>query len=74
MAKDKLNKKNMTDEVIKVLEAAAERYAEDICQEIARDAFLTPPERKAHKEIARIAYFQGAYETFEVLRDKFKTN
>jgi hypothetical protein len=33
----------MTDEVVKILESAAERYAEDVCQEVERNVFLTPP-------------------------------
>lgn len=33
----------MTDEVIKILESSAERYAEDVCREVERSVFLTPP-------------------------------
>lgn len=35
----------MTDKVIKILESSAERYAEDVCREVERNVFLTPPPR-----------------------------
>lgn len=59
----------MTDEVIKILESAAERYAEDVCREVEGNVFLTPPEREAYKKLIRNGYFCGAYELWEVLKE-----
>lgn len=66
----------MTDEVIKILESAAERYAEDVCQEVERNVFLTPPERESYKKLISNGYFRGAYELWEVLTETIseKTN
>jgi hypothetical protein len=59
----------MTDEVIEILESAAERYAEDVCREVERVVFLTPPERESYKKIISNGYFCGAYELWEVLKE-----
>lgn len=65
----------MTDEVIKILESAAERYAEDVCQEVEGNVFLTP-EREAYKKLISNGYFCGAYELWEALTETIneKTN
>ena len=66
----------MNNEIKEIIEAAAERYAEDVCQEVERDVFLTPPERESYKKLISNGYFCGAYELWEVLTETIneKTN
>ena len=64
----------MTDEVIKILESAAERYAEDICRGVERNVFLPPPDREEYKKIISNGYFCGAYELWEVLKESNNPN
>lgn len=66
----------MNNEIKEIIEAAAERYAEDVCREVERNVFLTPPEREAYKKLISNGYFCGAYELWEVLTETIneKTN
>lgn len=59
----------MTNKVLKILEGAAERYAEDVCQGVEKNTFLTPSEREAYKKLIKNGYFCGAYELWEVLQE-----
>ncbi len=66
----------MNSEIKEIIESAAERYAEDVCREVERNVFLTPPERESYKKLIINGYFCGAYELWEVLKETIneKTN
>lgn len=53
----------MNTEIEEIIEAAAEKYADEICRE------LPPPERETHKTLLANAYFRGAAEMLEVLKE-----
>jgi hypothetical protein len=66
----------MNNEIKEIIEEAAERYVEDVCREVERNVFLTPPERESYKKLISNGYFCGAYELWKVLTETIneKTN
>lgn len=59
----------MDKELKEILDSAAGRYADDVIQSVTSTAYLTPPEREAWRTLLADAYFQGAFELMEVLKE-----
>lgn len=60
----------MNKNVKEVLERASERYADDVIQRVESTAYLTPPlEREAWRILLADAYFTGAAELMDVIRE-----
>ena len=59
----------MDKNVKEILERASERYADDVIQRVESTAYLTPPTREAWRTLLADAYFTGAAELMEVIRE-----
>ena len=59
----------MNNEIKEIIEAAADKYADEVCAVVEKTTFLTPAVKENYRTLLATAYFCGAAEMMEVLKE-----